>query len=85
MYPWFIAMLPECYLHALIVHIFQSLMGRNQSPSESCVQTQMFPVVGNVSMFTLFHNSSPTISIAEIIYKMHVGMFFICKSVGHFD
>jgi len=45
----------------------------------------MFLIVGNVSMFPSFHNSNPTISIAEIIYEMHVGMFLICESVGHFD
>jgi hypothetical protein len=28
---------------------------------------------------------SPTISIAEIIYEMQVGVFFTCKCVTHFD
>jgi hypothetical protein len=29
----------------------------------------------------VFHHSSPTISIAETVYKMHVGVFFVCKRV----
>lgn len=36
-------------------------------------------------MLLVFCNSNPTISIAETIYKMHVSIFLICKSVGHFN
>jgi hypothetical protein len=32
----------------------------------------------------VFIHSSRTISIAETIYKMHVGVFFIYKHVRHF-
>jgi hypothetical protein len=30
-------------------------------------------------MLPVFHHSSPTISIAETIYEMHVGVFLIFK------
>ena len=32
----------------------------------------------------VFHDSSPTISIAEVIPEMHI-TFFTCKQVRHFD
>jgi hypothetical protein len=31
------------------------------------------------------HYSSPTVSIAETMYEIHVGMSLICKLVRHFD
>ena len=31
------------------------------------------------------HYSSPTVTIAETMYKIHVGMSLICKLVRHFD
>lgn len=33
----------------------------------------------------VFHDSSPTISIAEAIPEMHISIFFTCKQVRHFD
>jgi hypothetical protein len=30
-----------------------------------------------------FHQSSPTISIAETVLEMHVGIFFNCKRISH--
>jgi hypothetical protein len=33
----------------------------------------------------VYHHSSTTISIAEIMYGRHVGVFFVCKHVRHFD
>jgi len=33
----------------------------------------------------VFHDSSPTISIAEAIPEMHISTFVTCKQVRHFD
>lgn len=33
----------------------------------------------------VFHDSSPTISIAEAIPEMHISTFFTCKQVRNFD
>jgi hypothetical protein len=88
MYLYFIALLPEHHLHhAIIVHIQHLLMGRNKSSSEFCAHSQMFCNLEFVKWILLLvlHHSSPTISIAETIYRMHVGIFFICKIVRHFN
>jgi hypothetical protein len=42
LYLGFAALLPEYHLHAFVVHVLHSLVGRNQSLSKFYVRSQMF-------------------------------------------
>jgi hypothetical protein len=53
-----------------------------------CVHSRMFCSVEFCEVYTtllVFQYNSPTISIAETIYRMHVGVFFICKCIFGYD
>jgi hypothetical protein len=50
--------------------------------TEFCVWLQMFC---DMSEGAVFCNNSPNISIAETIYKRHDSIFFICRTVRHFN
>jgi hypothetical protein len=64
------------------VHVVYSLVGRNQSPSEFPMHSEMFH---GVDTFADTHNSNPTISIAETVYEMLVCVFNMCKCVRHIN
>jgi hypothetical protein len=82
LYFGFTVLLPEYHpLHAIVVHILHSL-GRNQSLSNSCVHSQLFCDDDNVA--SIIPQQQHT-SIAETLYEVYVGVFFICKHVRHFD
>lgn len=72
------------FFHAIVVHVLHSLVGRNQSPSKFCVHSQTFCSVELYKVDTLpvSHHTRPTITIAEVVYEMYFGVFFVCKIVG---
>jgi hypothetical protein len=77
-----------CYFgfQHIIIHVLHLFMGRNQSPSEFSVPTQIFFYVEfrKADVVASVPPSSPTSSVAKTIYQMHVSTFFIFKRVGHF-
>jgi hypothetical protein len=83
----FTALMPEYRVHFLTLHFLHSLVGRNRSPSMFCVRSLYFAIWNSTKwiLLPIFQHSRATISIAENAYEMHVGVFFICKRVKHFD
>jgi hypothetical protein len=86
-YLGFTALLPECHLYVLWFTSFIHLWEETSLPQSSVYVLRCFAMWNSVKWISLLvlHHSSITISIAEIMYGMQVGIFFVCKHVRHFD
>jgi hypothetical protein len=76
----FAVLLPEHYhYHALFT--FYIRLWEGTSLHRSSVY-----ILKSFAMWVLlaYHNISPTLSIAETVYEMQAGLFFICKRVKTF-
>jgi hypothetical protein len=73
------------FLHAVVVHV--CIWEGNSFPENTEYVLKCFVMWNSAKWIPLpiFHHNSPTISIAETVYDMHVRVFFICKCVWRFN